>query len=147
MRNFIHLQDQDRMPKISKGGWLVLFAGVLYSACLFSFLIPGVARGVNETKYTYANMFDFVTQAIAEMLIWWVIRLKFKEEKLIRCIAQWFIDLCFSDLIYNIIGNPYQWEPPKLLMYSVSTGMFLIVYYFDYISKIKFFKHRRIRRK
>lgn len=119
---------------INKSKWLLYLAGIFYSACIFDFFIKGVARGEGYTEYTYAAMFDFVTQNIGNLFLFWLARTNFKFNKLPRCVAQFYIDLEVTDMCYNLFGNPYKWELPKLYLYGIAFLIFLLIYYFEYIS-------------
>lgn len=124
---------------ISVSGWLIIIAIVFpFVMSYVSHYFSGVVR-VYESEgmlfdYTYADMAFYLSQAMGWLLVCWVARIKSRHEKLTRCVCQYGIDLVVVDMAYIIFSNPYEWNKQKIIMNVIATGLFVLVYYLEYIS-------------
>lgn len=111
--------------------------------------------GEYKPDYLWSELIFFTGSGLAEICIYWAARIKFRNDNLIRHVLQWYIDLSLADMLFLILGNPYIWEPNKLVTMGVATLMFITAYYFEYVAlwhwnwvdKVKTFYHEHFKNK
>lgn len=91
-----------------------------------------------EFDYTIGDLMYYLGQSTGALLFFWFARIKVKAYKLPKCMAQWVIDLCVVDLAYEIFTNPYVWVNAKIWSYVIATGIFMGVYYMEYVALWKY---------
>lgn len=148
---FLNLSFAEKLLVLS----LIIWVGTGLVSPFFTqvFRVYETSEGLFD--YTIGDLIYYLGQSLAAMLFFWFARIKVKHSKLPRCMTQWVIDLSTIEIIYELYSNPYVWNKSKLIMYSIATGIFIVVYYFDYISlwhqywvdKIKTFYHEHFKNK
>lgn len=149
------------MRKFTTAGWLIMSSiFVFISSSSICDVLPDVVIRTYKMPdglydYTLADMVQYSGQLIAELFLFWVARLKVRNEKLPRCACQWAIDLVVTDLVYVLFSNPATWNSSKLIMMGIATVAFGVFYWLDYIKlwhfywvdSIKYYYHEKNKHK
>lgn len=114
---------------------LVLFAGIalaeLGNAALTYNWAPGTFRKIGQEVYPYNEFYDNCGNILLIIFLLTVIRIK-EDNRLLKNIENFYIELQLIDLFYCIFFNPYVYHLSKIQ----AVGITLIVY----ILQIVFYK-------
>lgn len=118
-------------------GFVVMILGLTFCGFLTNVIRLYTVRGEHYTQ-TVGDLVYYM--AIDFCLLTWAvsIRKKCTGEKLTRHIMQLATDYFIWDMLFLLMRNPYEWDKSKLLVYGCSTVTWVVIYYLEYVSLVRF---------